>query len=630
MRLGRTACLCYQADRSEPKDGLTHKAGDIVLSTSNAPGLRTAYFVLNYHMLTAESATLTSPATDPGRPARRYLAEDFTVTDWAALEPAFRELRDRDIADAAGLERWLLDRAELEAALSENLAWRYIHMTCDTQDPLRAEAFQFFVNEIEPQAAPYDHALNEKMLASPHLGGLDQQRYRVFLRSVRRASEIYREENIPLKTDISTRQQQYAATVGAMTVTLEGEEITLPRAADYLKSPDRRRRETAWRAVQQRRGQDACALDELFSELVALRHKVAKNAGFKNFRDYTFAALGRFDYAPQDCFNFHSAIRETVVPLITELDVARRRALHLPELRPWDLDVDPSGQPPLRPFATGEELLSKTITVFERLDPYLGDCLRTMRRLGHLDLESRKGKAPGGYNYPLDETGVPFIFMNATSSLRDVVTMLHEGGHAVHSFLTRGLPLGADKHPPSEVAELASMSMELMSMDHWDVFFDNPEELRRAKKTHLEGVLETFPWVATIDKFQHWVYENPAHTEKQRQERWVQIFDEFNQHAVSWQGLAAFKPYLWQKQLHLYEVPFYYIEYAMAQLGAIAMWRNYRQDPTAALAGYQQALALGYTRPITEIYEAAGIRFDFSTSYLRTLADFVRAEMAAL
>ncbi|WP_375417806.1 M3 family oligoendopeptidase [uncultured Hymenobacter sp.] len=580
-------------------------------------------------MFSAESITLAS-ATDTQRPPRHYLPEDFTVTDWPALEPLFIELRERLLADAAGLERWLLDRSELEAALSEDLAWRYIRMTCDTQDPQRAEAFQYFVNEIEPQAAPYDHALNEKMLASPFLDGLDPDRYRVFLRSVRRASEIYREENIPLKTEISTKQQQYAATVGAMSVTLDGEEMTLPRAADYLKSPDRQKRETAWRAIQLRRVQDAAPLDELFSELVGLRHQVAVNAGFKNFRDYMFAALGRFDYLPQDTFRFHAAIRETVVPLISDLDVARRRALRLPELCPWDLDVDVSGQPPLRPFATGEELLAKTITVFDRLDPYLGDCLRTMRHMGHLDLESRKGKAPGGYNYPLDETGVPFIFMNATSSLRDVVTMLHEGGHAVHSFLTRNLPLGADKHPPSEVAELASMSMELMSLDHWDVFFENEDELRRAKRTHLEGVLETFPWVATIDKFQHWVYENPTHTEKQRHERWVQIFDEFNQLTVSWQGLSSFKPYLWQKQLHLYEVPFYYIEYAMAQLGAIAMWRNFRQNPAGALAGYQRALALGYTRPIREIYEAAGIRFDFSTSYLRTLADFVREEMAAL
>ncbi len=582
-------------------------------------------------MVISELATpASSLATDTSRPPRHYLPEDFQVTDWAALEPFFQELQHRDITDAAGLERWLLDRSELESVLSEDLAWRYIRMTCDTQDQSRAEAFQFFVQEVEPLTAPYDHALNEKLLASPYLPELDQARYGVFLRSVRRASEIYREENIPLKTEISTKQQQYAATVGAMTVTLDGEELTLPRAADRLKSLSRPVREQAWRAIQARRLQDSQPLDQLFTELVELRHQVALNAGFANFRDYMFAALGRFDYTAEDCFNFHSAIGATVVPLINEFDEARRAALKLPALRPWDLDVDPSGQPPLHPFQTGAELLDKTITVFQRLDPFLGDCLRTMRQMGHLDLESRKGKAPGGYNYPLDETGVPFIFMNATSSLRDVVTMLHEGGHAVHSFLTRRLPLSADKHPPSEVAELASMSMELMSMDHWDVFFSDPAELRRAKKTHLESVLETFPWVATIDKFQHWIYENPDHTEAQRHQRWIEIFQDFNQRTVSWSGLEQFRPYLWQKQLHLYEVPFYYIEYAMAQLGAIAVWRNFRQDPAAALAGYQRALSLGYTVPIGEVYAAAGIRFDFSTDYLRQLADFVREEMAAL
>ncbi|MBW3128504.1 M3 family oligoendopeptidase [Hymenobacter profundi] len=575
-------------------------------------------------------ASATELATDMQRPARRYLPESFVVTDWASLQAYFEELRDRTIDSAGELENWLLDRSELESVLSEDLAWRYIRMTSDTQSQERAEAFQFFVNEVEPQAAPYDHALNEKLMSSPYLPELDQDRYRVFIRSVRQALDIYRAENIPLKTEISTKQQQYAATVGAMTVTLDGKEVTLPRAADNLKNTDRSVRETAYRAIQERRLQDAQALDQLFTELVTLRDQMARNAGFANFRDYMFAALGRFDYTAEDCFDFHRAIRETVVPFIDDLDLERRQDLGLAELRPWDLDVDTSGKAPLRPFETGEELLEKTITVFQRLDPFLGECLRTMRQMGHLDLESRKGKAPGGYNYPLDETGVPFIFMNATASLRDVVTLLHEGGHAVHSFLTRRLPLSADKHPPSEVAELASMSMELMSMDYWDEFFPNPDELRRAKRTHLEGVLETFPWVATIDKFQHWVYEHPQHTVAERHQRWTEIFDEFNQRTVSWKGLDDYKPYLWQKQLHLYEVPFYYIEYAMAQLGAIAVWRNYRQDAQQGLDAYKRALALGYTAPIGEIYEAAGIRFDFSTEYLRSLADFVREEMAKL
>ncbi|QNF34875.1 M3 family oligoendopeptidase [Adhaeribacter swui] len=566
----------------------------------------------------------------PQRPTRRFLPQQFEVNDWATLEPYLQELQDRPIQSAEDLEKWMLDRSELESAFGEEIGWRYIRMTINTQDEAATESFQYFVTEIEPKVAPYDHALNQKLLESPYLPELDQEKYRIYLRSVRRQLEIFREENIPLKTEITTKQQQYAAITGAMTVTLDGEEMTLPRAADRLKSLDRNIRQETYEAIQNRRLQDKDQLDALFTELIQLRHQVAVNAGFANFRDYMFAALGRFDYTPQDCFDFHAAIREYVVPLNTELDRQRKKALQLPELKPWDLDVDETGKPPLEPFKTGDELLQKTIQCFYAIDPYLGDCLAIMQQMGHLDLESRKGKAPGGYNYPLEEIGVPFIFMNATSSLRDVVTLLHEGGHAVHSFLTRNLALNAFKQTPSEVAELASMSMELISMDQWHLFFPDPEELRRAKKIHLEGVLETFPWVATIDQFQHWVYENPNHTVAERQQKWVDIFDAFNQHEVNWQGQEHIKPFIWQKQLHLYEVPFYYIEYAMAQLGAIAVWKNYKENPQAGLAGYKNALALGYTASIGEVYAAAGIKFDFSGEYIQSLTDFVRQEMADL
>ncbi|MGV3505538.1 MAG: M3 family oligoendopeptidase [Adhaeribacter sp.] len=561
---------------------------------------------------------------------RTFLPPDYKVKDWDTLEPYLEELKHRPVQHAGQLEQWLLDRSELESILAEEMGWRYIRMTCDTRDEAATEAFHYYVNEIEPRTAPYDHALNEKLIRSPYLSQLDADKYRIYLRSVKKAIEIFREENIPLNTDITTKQQQYAAITGAMTVTLDGEEMTLQRAADRLKSLDRSQREEAFRAIQERRFQDRDALNDLYTELVGLRHQVARNAGFANFRDYMFASLGRFDYSPQDCFDFHQAIQTTLVPVISALDRERKEKLGLGELRPWDLEVDESGKPPLEPFKTGEELLEKTIQCFYKLDTFLGDCLVTMRNMNRLDLESRKGKAPGGYNYPLDETGVPFIFMNATSSLRDVVTMLHEGGHAVHSFLTHPLPLGAFKHPPSEVAELASMSMELISMDHWDLFFQDADELRRAKRSHLESVLETFPWVATIDKFQHWVYEHPDHSLAEREANWLRIFREFNQQEVSWQGLNHFQAVMWQKQLHLYEVPFYYIEYAMAQLGAIAMWKFYKQDPAGALAGYKTALSLGYTRSIGEVYAAAGIRFDFSPEYIRSLADFVQQEMRKL
>ena len=250
--------------------------------------------------------------------------------------------------------------------------------------------------------------------------------------------------------------------------------------------------------------------------------------------------------------------------------------------------------------------------------------------MGHLDLESRKGKAPGGYNYPLAEIGVPFIFMNATSTLRDMITILHEGGHAIHSFVTRDLELGHFKSTPSEVAELASMSMELISMEHWDVYFDRPEDLKRAKKEHLEQILETLPWVATIDKFQHWIYQHPSHSLEDRKREWNAIFDQFSDSITVWDGLEHARDYLWQKQLHLFEVPFYYIEYGMAQLGAVAVWKNFKQDPVSGLNSYLDALKLGYKRSIPEIYKAANIKFDFSQEYIRELMNFVREELASL
>ena len=245
-------------------------------------------------------------------------------------------------------------------------------------------------------------------------------------------------------------------------------------------------------------------------------------------------------------------------------------------------------------------LYNKTIECFTRLDVALGEKMAIMKEMGHLDLESRKGKAPGGYNYPLSEIGVPFIFMNATSTMRDMITILHEGGHAIHSFVTRDLELTDFKHTPSEVAELASMSMELISMDHWDVYYDSEEDLRRAKKEHLEQIIETLPWVATIDKFQHWIYENPNHSIDERKAAWNGIFDDFSDTITDWKGLEENKNYLWQKQLHLYEVPFYYIEYGMAQLGAISVWKNIKENPKKGLDGYMNALKLGYTKSIPE------------------------------
>jgi oligoendopeptidase F len=565
------------------------------------------------------------------RPVRKFLPENFKVTTWESLESFFNELLNRSIGSPDELKQWFSDRSELESIISEDLAWRYIKMTCYTENKEYLQAYQNFIQYIQPKISPVVDALNKKAAASPHLPELERLTgFDIMIRNLKKEIEIFREENVPLFTEINTETQKYAQIAGAMTIEHDGKELTLPQASVLLMSTDRNLRKSVYDKITERRLRDKDELDSLFTKLIGLRHQVAVNAGFKNFRDYMFRALGRFDYTPQDCFDFHQAIQREVVPMLNDLSVERKAALKVDTLRPWDKAVDPEGRDALKAFSDGKELAEKTIEVFTKLDPYLGQCLAIMREMGHLDLESRKGKAPGGYNYPLAEIGVPFIFMNATSTLRDMVTIMHEGGHAIHNFLTRDLELNDFKSTPSEVAELASMSMELISMDHWDIFFSNDEDLKRAKREHLEDIIETLPWVATIDKFQHWIYEHPGHLEDERKSAWNRIFAEFSDSETDWSGLQSAKDYLWQKQLHLYEVPFYYIEYGMAQLGAIAVWRNYRKDPKLGLQGYQNALKLGYLKSIPEIYAAANIKFDFSSAYIKELMDFVKAELAAI
>lgn len=561
---------------------------------------------------------------------RLFLPAAYELSDWASVQPFFEELRDRLVLNADELRQWFQDRSELESYLSENFAWRYIRMTTDTANEAYVEAFTVFNEYIQPQWTEFANQLDQKALASPYVDALTDEGYFVTLRAIRRQIEIFRTENVPLFTQQQALQSQYGNIAGAMTVTLDGEEMTLQKAGDRLMQTDRTVREEAWRTIWERRYQDHEALDTLLNQLRDLRHQLARNAGFANYRDYMFAAMGRFDYTVEDCFHFHEAIASTVVPVLNELSADRKQALQVTELRPWDKLVDPSGQPPLKPFTSGEDLLTKTIEVFDRLDPALGGYLRVMRTMGRFDLESRKGKAPGGYNYPLEESGVPFIFMNATSNLRDMVTILHEGGHAVHSIVTRDLALNSFRNVPSEVAELASMSMELITMDHWDVFFPNPEDLRRAKLEHLEDIIETLPWVATVDAFQHWLYENPTHSAEERNAAWLQIYERFTDSITDWSNLERFKAYQWQRQLHIYEVPFYYIEYGIAQLGAIGVWKNFKENPQKGLEGYLNALKLGYTRPMGEIYAAANIPFDFSKEHIASLMNFVRAEIAKL
>jgi len=558
---------------------------------------------------------------------RHFIPENFVVENWESLEPYFKDLEERQINSVTDLEQWLKDASEIEAVLSEDACWRQIKMTCDTENKALENSFNYFMMEIQPKMQPYADRLNRKLIDCPFTEQLDPKKYFTYLRNVKKSIQLFREVNIPIQAELNVMQQHFGVISGKMTIQVKGQEYTLQQAAKFLEDPDRNLREEVYRKINERRLQDKKELNELFTNLLKKRHQVAINTGYENYRDYRFIELGRFDYTKEDCYQFHEAVKLHVMPLVNQIYETKKKKLGLDTLRPWDIEAEPMGIQPLRPFKTGDELTEKTIKCFDEMRSFFGDCIRKMKDMGHLDLESRKGKAPGGYNCPLAESGAPFIFMNAAGQLDDVTTMVHEGGHAVHSFLAHELELNGFKEYPMEIAEVASMAMELFSMNHWEIFFDSKEELTRAKEQQLERVITIFPWIATIDKFQHWVYENPRHSEEERVAQWLAILEEFSSPVIDFLGLDEYRRYGWQRQLHLYEVPFYYIEYGIAQLGAIGMWKQYKEDPEAAINNYINALQLGGTRTLPELFKAAGLQFNFSPDYISQLMLFVKKEL---
>lgn len=551
---------------------------------------------------------------------RFFVAQDLEINSWEDVKPYFDELINSTIQSKEDFEVWLKKNSELEAVLEEDLAWRYIKMTCDTSNQDAAARYTQFINEINPPISEASNKLNQMIGESPFKNDFTDDAYKIYLRQVETAIKLFRAENIPLQSKAQTLAQEYSGIIGAQTITYKGEELTAQQAAQYLKKPDRAVRKEVYDLLYERRSKDTDKLEEIFDQLVQTRHQIAVNAGFKNFRDYKFEAMNRFDYSVQDCFDFHKAIEDYIVPVYKKIQQEKLNKFGFEKFRPYDSSADPEGKAPLEPFKGGKELLEKSIQVFEKVDPYFADCLRIMDEIGHLDLESKKGKAPGGYNYPLYEIGIPFIFMNAAGSPRDVITMIHEGGHAVHSFLTRDLELTSFKSFPSEVAELASMSMELITMDYWDEFYTDKADLKRAKKEHLEDIIMVLPWIATIDAFQHWIYENPNHSRTDRLDQWNKLGKRFGTGLTDFSDYENARDYGWHKQLHLFEVPFYYIEYGFSQLGALGVWKNSMNDKVKAIEDYKAGLSLGYTKDIKTIYKTAGVQFDFSAEYIKRIS----------
>jgi len=552
---------------------------------------------------------------------RRYLPQDMKFV-WDDLNRVFEELDSRPLSSEADLESWLLDEAELDAYLYEQRAVRYFNSTRQTDNPDYTKAYEEYTEFYEPKLKLASFKLLQRYVASQFRGQLPGQVYGLEDRRRQSAVSIFREENVDLEKKDSGLSQEYYRTTGAMTVSFRGQERTLEQMSKFYEVPNRAVREEAWRLSSGRALVDSEALDSIYSEMVALRDKAASNSGFDNYRDYIFVKKDRFDYTPADCEEFHKGVEEAIVPLSRDIDRARAERMGIDVLRPWDLEVDPAGREALRPFDQVPALMSGTARVLAKVDTELSSYFQRMVDLQLLDLESRKGKAPGGYQEELSEVRLPFIFMNAVGKEEDVRTLLHECGHSFHTFLMRKAMLpffNGGANMPNEFSEVASMTMEIITGEHYEGVFYNREDAKRSNWKEAVENVKLFTWVATIDAFQHWVYTHPVHTKDERAKAWVAAFNRFCG-LESYEGLESSRAYRWQRQLHLFEVPFYYIEYGIALTGALGIWSRYRNNPKDAIEAYKSALSLGCARSLPELFEAAGVEWGFGPATLRRIA----------
>ena len=561
---------------------------------------------------------------------RQFVPSNINIGNWTTLEPLFKQLEEqiKTASSAEKLELFILNWEELSAAVSEEGSKRYIAMTCQTEDKDAEKAYLDFVEKIEPEEKKCNFLLAKKLIQHPNLKELKNQRYEVFIRDTALQVELFRSENVSLETKTAKLGQQYQKTIGGLTVQFEGKEQTLIQMSRHLEEPERKHRQKAWELVANRRLEEAEKIDVYINDLAEIRNQMSENAGFPNYRDFAHQRLGRFDYSPDDCISFQEAIEEEMVPLLRELQDERLQALGINELKPWDTATDPKGRPPLKPFEKVSDLVARSQAIFNQVDGNLADWFQTMQDLGLLDLANRKGKAPGGYQCSLDESRLPFIFMNSVGVQRDVETLLHEAGHAFHAMASQNEPLHSYRHAPIEFCEVASMAMELLGSEFLEEFY-NEEEARRARIAHLEGIVFVFPWIATVDAFQHWLYLNPNHSIEERDKAWSKLIDRFGGN-VDWTNYESAKAKLWHKQLHIFLHPFYYIEYGIAQLGALQVWANSKNNSSKALADYKAALALGGSRPLPKLFEHCNIRFDLSRNTVAPMADLLRKELNTL
>lgn len=559
-----------------------------------------------------------------------FFEEKISLEDPVYVENQLKALLRKEIHSVQELEEWLVEESALYEEIQEVLNGDYIAFQRYNNDEEIKKRFEHDQEVIVPLLKKYQALLDKKFYENPYRKELNQDKYKQLIQSKVNSIEIFREENIKLEIEEDRLSKEYYEITGSITINWEGQEKTIPQMKEFLQSSDRKTREKAWRLVWQEVSKHDQRLNEIMSKLIKLRHQIALNAGFKNYRDYMFKKYERFDYTPEDTFVFHEAVKKQIVPMVDKIQKKHQQEIGVEVYRPWDTQAVPKGKKRLQPFTETTELVNATVDIFQELDPLFANMLKQMKGEGLLDLDSRKAKSPGGFCAELPVTGLSFIFMNAVGSQGDVSTMVHEGGHAVHNLLMQNQKLAAYKSAPMESAELASMSMELLTIDKWDRFYTDKEELKRAQIEHIEGIISFFPWAMVVDRFQHWMYENPQHTVEERKEKFKELAKEYSHHYVNTEGLEKELEARWLMQLHIFEVPFYYIEYAIAQLGALQLWKSYTEDPEGTIERYKNALALGSSKSLPEVYETAGIRFDFSEETIEELMQFAHQQLDKL
>lgn len=553
--------------------------------------------------------------------------EAFADATWDDIAPHYEALATMPLSHETA-DAWLAAWSRLDELVGEAGTVAMIAYTGDTADPQKEAAHLRFSTEIAPRLEEQQVRLARRLLDL----GYTRPDLEQTIEQFRTDAEIFREANIPLSAEVEELSAAHQKITGGLSVEWDGERKTIPQLEPYLRSTDRAVRERAFRAWTGAYLAQRESLAELFDRMYVLRQQIARNSGFPSFEEYSYRAKHRFHYSPADVRRFHEAVEATVVPAVERLHAERRARLGVETLRPWDLAVDPGNLPPLRPFETVDEFVGGAERIFGRVDPELGEWFALMARERVLDLESRAGKAPGGYCTQLSFRQLPFIFMNAVGVGDDVDTLLHESGHCFHAFAATGLPFIWQRHTGSEAAELASMSMELLSAPHLGepAGYYSPRDARRAWLDHLEDVLLTLPHVASVDAFQSWIYTSGQGGDRDaRDAAWLEIRARFER-GVDWSGLEAERVARWYRQLHIFDYPFYYIEYGIALLGALQVWRGSLADPAGAVARYKAALALGGTRPLPEIFRAAGARLVFDTRGMGELVELVEQTMGEL